>query len=205
MAITNGYATLNKVKLAARIGTADTVDDEILEVAIESASRLIDGYCERRFFTAGTETRFFVARNSYVCEVDDLAGTAITVETSSGLDGIYDETFAVSDYQLEPLNRTASGLTFPVTRLRAVGDYLFPYDSVGETGVKVTGVYGFSTAVPKSVEQATIILALRQYKRYDSPLGVAGFGDLGAVRVTRFDPDMQMLLAPFKRSNPGVA
>jgi hypothetical protein len=205
MAISNGYATLNQVKAAARIGTADTVDDDLLEIAIESASRLIDGYCERRFFTAGTETRFFSARNSYVCVLDDLAGTAITVQTSSGLDGIYDETWAVTDYQLEPLNRTASGLSFPITQLRAVGDYIFPYDYVGETAVKVTGVYGFGTAVPKSVQQATIIIALRQFKRYDSPLGVAGFGDIGAVRVSRFDPDMQMLLAPFRRSNPGVA
>lgn len=203
MAITNGYATLQEVKQAARI--TDTVDDALLEISVESVSRMIDAYCERRFFTAGTETRFFTAQDSYVCPVDDIAGTAITVETSPGLDGVYDEVWQASDLQLEPLNRSASGLSFPVTRLRAVGDYLFPVDRYGETGVKVTAVYGFGTAVPVQVKQATIIMSLRQFKRYDSPLGVAGMGELGAIRVGRVDPDMQMLLMQFRKTNPGVA
>ena len=203
MAIANGYATLDEVKSAARI--TDSVDDSLLETCIESTSRLIDGYCERRFFTAGTETRYFVAETQYVCQVDDLAGTALTLQTSSGLDGNYDTTWTTTDYQIEPLNRQSSGLVFPVTRFRAIGDYIFPTDYVGETAIKVTGVFGFATAVPTSVKQACIIMSLRQYKRYDSPLGISGFGDLGAVRVGRFDPDMQMLLAPFRKAIPGVA
>lgn len=204
MAIVNGYATLQQVKAAARI--TDSVDDDLLETAIESSSRMIDGYCERRFYTAGTETRFFAATNSYVVDVDDLAGTAITVETSAGLDGIYDETWTPADYQLEPLNRTNAGLAFPITRLRAVGDYLFPVDAVAaETGVKITGVYGFGTAVPAAVKQACILASLRQYARYSSALGVAGFGDMGAVRVARIDPDIQSMLMPFRKVTHGVA
>ena len=205
MAITNGYATLQEVKQAARIGTADTVDDALLEISIESVSRMIDGYCERRFFTNGTETRFFSAQSQYLVQTDDIAGTAITLETAPALDGQYSETWTPSDYQLEPLNRSASGLSFPVTRIRAVGDYVFPYDALGETGVKITGVFGFGTAVPIQVKQATIIMTLRQFKRYDSPLGIGGWNDLGAVRVGKFDPDMQMLLAPYRKTNPGVA
>jgi len=45
MAITNGYASLSMVKAAARI--TDAVDDALLELAIESSSRLIDGHCQR--------------------------------------------------------------------------------------------------------------------------------------------------------------
>jgi hypothetical protein len=204
MAITNGYATLTQVKAAARI--TDNVDDELLETAIESSSRMIDGYCERRFYTNGTETRYFAATNAYFVDVDDLAGTAITVETSAGLDGIYDETWTAADYQLEPLNRTNAGLDFPITRLRSVGDYLFPVDVVAnETGVKITGVFGFATAVPAAVKQATILASLRQYQRYSSALGVAGFGDMGAVRVARIDPDIQSMLMPFRKVTHGVA
>ena len=204
MAIVNGYATLQQVKAAARI--TDSVDDDLLETAIESSSRMIDGYCERRFYTAGTETRFYVATNSYLVDVDDLAGTAITVETSAGLDGIYDETWTPADYQLEPLNRVNAGLQFPVTRLRAVGDYLFPVDPVAaETSVKITGVFGFGTAVPAAVKQACILASLRQYARYSSALGVAGFGDMGAVRVARIDPDIQSMLMPFRKVTHGVA
>jgi len=204
MAIVQGYATLQQVKAAARI--TDSVDDELLETAIESSSRMIDGYCERRFYTNGTETRYFAATDSYAVDVDDIAGTAITVETSAGLDGIYDETWTTSDYQLEPLNRTNAGLDFPITRLRAIGDYLFPVDPVAhETGVKITGVFGFATAVPAAVKQATILASLRQYQRYSSALGVAGFGDMGAVRVARIDPDIQSMLMPFRKVTHGVA
>lgn len=204
MAIVNGYATLSAVKAAARI--TDSVDDELLETAIESSSRMIDGYCERRFYTNGTEVRYFTATDSYVCEIDDVAGTALTLQTSSGLDGVYDETWTVTDYQTEPLNQNNAGLTFPVSRLRAIGDYLFPYDPLSqETGVKVTGVFGFGTAVPPAVKQACILASLRQYQRYSSALGVAGFGDMGAVRVARIDPDIQSMLMPFRKVTHGVA
>lgn len=203
MAISNGYATLTQVKAAARI--TDTVDDSLLEMAIESASRMIDGVCERRFFTAGTEVRYYVPASGLVCDIDDLAGTAITVEVSTAADGVFDLTWAATDYQLEPLNNQSTGLTFAPTRLRAVGDYVFPWDYVGTRTVKVTGVFGFGTAVPMAVQQATIIAALRTYKRLDSPLGVMGFGDMGAVRVTRVDPDVQAMLAPYRRTPVGIA
>ena len=204
MAITNGYATLNEVKAAARI--TDSVDDSLLEMAIESSSRLIDGYCERSFYTSGTATRYFVPRSSYVCDVDDLAGTAITVAVSEAVDGNYNLTLdTATDLQLEPLNRSASGVAFPVTRLRMIGDYVFPYNELGEASVRVTGVYGFGTAVPMAVRQACVLMSLRQFKRYDSPLGVAGFGDMGALRVSRVDPDIQALLQPYRKNATGLA
>jgi hypothetical protein len=78
--------------------------------------------------------------------------------------------------------------------------YLFPeypnYGLNGEATVQVVGTFGFQT-VPHDVKQACIILSMRQFKRYDSPLGVAGFGDIGAMRVTRVDPDVQALLEPY--------
>jgi hypothetical protein len=40
---------------------------------------------------------------------------------------------------------------------------------------------------------------MRLFKRYDSPLGVAGFGDIGAIRVGRIDPDVDALIMPFKK------
>lgn len=207
MAITNGYATLSEVKAAARI--TDTVDDALLEMAIESSSRLIDSVCERRFFTSGTETHYYVPTNAYVVDIDDVPGTAITLETSSAADGVYDVTWVLSrDAQLEPLNRNSSGLTFPVTRIRAVGEYLFPMDSIGTTTVKVTAPIGFNSgtaSIPMAIRQATIISALRVYKRLDSPLGIAGFGDLGAVRVSRVDPDIAAMVAPFRKRPPGIA
>jgi hypothetical protein len=87
--------------------------------------------------------------------------------------------------------------------LRAIGDYLFPvWDprnvNAHEATVQVTGVYGWAS-IPKAIKQATLLLSLRQFKRYDSPLGVAGFGDIGVVRVGRFDPDVESLVSPFRK------
>jgi len=200
MAITNGYATLADVKSALRI--TDSVDDTLLEGSVESASRLIDGYAMRNFYQSGTVTRYFATPDPLICQIDDLAGTAITVEAQLSSDGSY-TTFAVTDYQLEPLNGDLDGIPWAYDRLRAIEDYVFPtgnqFADDGEALVRVTGVFGWPS-VPKAIEIATIIQATRIFKRFDSPLGVAGFGDFGAVRVSRFlDPDVEQLVMPYKK------
>lgn len=203
MTITNGYATRNQVKAALRIGTADTLDDDLIDNCVGAASRLIDGYCNRRFWQSGTaEARVYQAEDSFYCSIDDVAGTALTLKTSSQADGTFDVTWKVSDYQLEPLNGNLDGLTWSYDKIRAVGDYLFPTVNANygdQALVQVTAVFGWPS-VPEPVTQATIIQASRIFKRYDSPLGVAGFGDLGAIRVSRFlDPDMAQLVEPYRR------
>ena len=203
MTITNGYATRNQVKAALRIGTADTLDDDLIDNCVGAASRLIDGYCNRKFWQNGTaEARVFQAEDSFYCSIDDIAGTALTLKSSTQADGTFDLTWKVSDYQLEPLNGNLDGLTWSYDKIRAVGDYLFPTVNAnyGEQAlVQVTAIFGWP-AVPEPITQATIIQASRIFKRYDSPLGVAGFGDLGAIRVSRFlDPDMAQLVEPYRR------
>jgi hypothetical protein len=202
MTISNGYATRNQVKAALRIGTADTLDDDLIDNCVGAASRLIDGYCNRKFWQSGTAARVYQAEDSFYCSIDDIAGTAITLKTSSQADGTFDITWSRSDYQLEPLNGNLDGLEWSYDKIRAVGDYLFPTVNAnyGEQAlVQVTAVFGWPS-VPEPITQATIIQASRIFKRYDSPLGVAGFGDLGAIRVSRFlDPDMAQLVEPYRR------
>jgi hypothetical protein len=203
MAITNGYATRNQIKAALRIGTADTIDDDLIDNCAGAASRLIDGYCNRQFWSVGSATsRVYMAENDFYCSIDDIAGTAITLKTSGATDGTFDVTWSTTDYQLEPLNGRLDGLQWSYDKIRAVGDYLFPTvnGNYGEQAlVQVTAVFGWPS-VPEPVTQATIIQASRIFKRYDSPLGVAGFGDLGAIRVSRFlDPDMAQLVEPYRR------
>ena len=197
MAITNGYATLAQVKSAMRI--ADTIDDTLIEMAIESASRAIDGYAMRSFYSSGTATRYYAADDSYIVQTDDISGTAITLQTSSAGDGVFDTTWAVGDYQLEPVNGYTDGLTVPYKRIRAVENYLFPVES-DQALVKVTAVFGWPS-IPIAITQACVIQSSRLFKRLDSPLGVAGFGDMGAVRVSRYlDPDVEQLIAPYRKT-----
>lgn len=195
MAITNGYATLAEVKAALRIG--DSVDDALLEMAIESASRLIDGYTNRSFYNAGTATRYFVAQTDLIAPIDDAVSIS-SVQTSLLVDGNYDQTWATTDYQTEPLNGYVDGLSWPINAVRAIQNYVFPIAG-GEAGVKITGVWGWS-AVPITVKQACIIQASRIFKRLDSPLGVLSSPDLGFIRVgSRLDPDVAQLVDPYKK------
>lgn len=194
--ITNGYITLAELKSALRIPASDTLDDALLEKAVNSASRLIDGYANRSFYNGGTATRIYAPQDAYVTQFDDLQSLT-TLESSSDGD-TYDTTWTSADYQLEPLNGIADGLPTPYTRVRAVGDYTFL--TLGEEAtVRITGVWGYAS-VPDAISQATVIQAERIFKRLDSPLGVAGFGDMGVVRVTsRLDSDVAQLVEPYRK------
>jgi hypothetical protein len=196
LAITNGYASLAEVKAALRI--SDNVDDSLLEMAVESASRLIDGYAGRQFYSSGTAIRYFVALDDFNVEVDDLANGTVTVTTAQDADGVFDTVWKTSDYQLEPLNGVLDGMAWPYTNIRAVGDYLWPITG-GEALIKIQGTFGWPY-IPIAIKQACIIQASRIFKRLDSPLGVAGFGDLGAIRVSsQLDPDVAQLVMPYRR------
>jgi hypothetical protein len=202
MAITNGYATLAEVKAAARIPSADTIDDALLELSIEASSREIDGVTERFFYSSGTATRVYIPQDLFLLETDDIISVT-SIKTDTTGNGVFTETWADSDYQLEPLNGIAGGIVTPFTRVRAVGDLLWPiYEprdiNAGQASVEITGVFGFST-IPIAIKHATILMSLRLMKRFDSPLGAAGFGDLGVIRVSRFDPDIEALISPWKK------
>jgi hypothetical protein len=201
MAIVNGYCTLADLKAALRV--QDSIDDSLLELAIESASREIDGYCERVFYSTSA-TRFYAPTNIYTVTTDDIISVTTLKSSSDGV--TYDTTWATSDYQLEPLNGVAGGLVTPFTRIRATGSYLMPTFSVGtfyelEALIQVVGVFGWS-AVPAAIRQATVILAMRLFKRLDAPMGVIS-NDLGSMRVGRVDPDVEALVAPFRKVSAG--
>ena len=194
MAITDGYTTLAEVKAILRI--TDDVDDALLETCVEAASRQIETHCERVFLPT-TGTRVFTPDGSYVVSIDDLSELT-TFKTSSAADGNFNITWQSTDLQLEPLNGLTGSSYSPFTRVRAIGDYVFP--TIGEEAtVQITGVFGYGTSIPVDVKQACNLLAIRQFKRYDSPLGVAGFGDIGIIRVSRVDPDIEALLGPYRK------
>ena len=198
MAISNGYATLAQVKAALRI--TDSVDDSLLEMAIESASRAIDQYTARNFYNAGTAVRYYAPSDSLNVEIDDMI-SLVSLQTMSDDEQVYDTTWASDDYQLEPLNGIVDGISQPYNHIRAVGDYTY-LTLDGEATVKVTGVWGWS-AVPIQVTQATVIQASRIFKRLDSPLGIIS-GELGSMRVgSRLDPDVAQLVDSLRKIRMG--
>jgi hypothetical protein len=198
MAITNGYSTLAQVKAALRV--TDNLDDSLLEMAIESASRAIDQYTNRNFYNAGTAVRYYAPDDSLNVTIDDLVSLS-SLQTMSDDEQVYDTTWAVSDYQLEPLNGIVDGVPQPYTNIRAIGDYTY-LTLDGEATIKVTGVWGWSS-VPIQVTQACVIQASRIFKRLDSPLGIIS-GELGSMRVgSQLDPDVRQLIESLRKIRLG--
>ena len=200
MAITNGYCALTDVKSALRI--TDTIDDSLLEMSINSASRLIDGYCNRYFYLGATNTemRYFNTNDPYMVWLEDLAEFG-SLDTSSTMKNEYDIHWTndgdYPDYELTPKNQLSNGYYSPYTGIKATGHYLFPY--FGDNSlIRVTGRWGWSS-VPDTIKQATVIQASRLFKRLESPLGVAGVSDMGVMRVGRaIDGDVAQLIDPYR-------
>lgn len=185
------YASTAEIKAALRI--TDSTDDTLVAAAGSASSELIDNYTNRTFTSAGTAWRWFAPTDPDVLIIDDLQTATTVIQTATAVDGVYGAAWAATDYQLEGASASS-----PFTRVRAVAAETFPV-STGEATVRIQGVWGWA-AVPASIAQACIIQACRLFKRLDSPLGVAGFGDLGVIRVSRgLDPDVAQLVEPFRR------
>ena len=201
MAVTNGYCTLADVKAALRI--TDTVDDALIENSINSASRMIDQYCNRYFYSGSPgEVRYYQASDGFICLIDD--AQAITeIKTSSTDPLIFDTTWQAADYQLLNPNQRANGAYSPYYAITATDNLLFPVWAEIAL-VKVTGTYGWQYT-PEPIKFATIIQASRLFKRLESPLGVAGVSDIGIMRVgANIDGDVAQLINPFRLLRTGA-
>lgn len=193
------YCSLALLKQS--LGINDAVDDTLLQTAITSASRFIDQHCGRSFVPAsGTATRDYAPTGRYdVLYIDD-ATSIVSVRIDDDLDYSFGTTLASIDFQLEPLNGFVGGIASPFYALRPYEDGYWPLSIRGNRAtVRVEATFGWPS-VPDVIEQATVLQASRLYKRLDSPLGVAGFGDMGAMRVSsRVDPDVAQLIGAYKK------
>lgn len=197
--ITNGYADLAQFKVRASIPAGGAHDDDA-ERAIEAASRAVDEQCCRRFYADSTvSARVFTADDPYLLWVDDIqTTTGLLVSTDDDWDGVYSDSWTLNSrvgpygFMVEPSNWSQKGL--PIVRLRAVVD---SWPTTAES-VQVTAKWGWPT-VPKPIEEACLILAVRWYKRKDTAFGIMGSAETGLVTLPRVDPDVQALLAPYRR------
>ena len=194
MAISNGYCTLNEVKSALRI--TDNTDDELLENAIEGASRRIDGYCGRRFYQQNATLSLY-AIDSYTLPTQDDLYSVTTLKTDDDGDGTYETTWTTGvDYQLEPLDAVITGQ--PIRTITAIGGKTFPLFSLAALpSAQIVGVWGWS-AIPDDVREACVLLTMRGFARYNAALGVVGFADM-AIQVRAIDPDVRDFLNPYRK------
>lgn len=179
---------------------------EVVERVKSAVSRGIDEFCQRHFWQDGTlavpVARTFVACHPVQLDLgafNDLSTVvAPIVKTDEAGDGTFETTWAASDYQLLPFSRPTGR---PYTKVRATAGRRFP----GSTGngrvdrVQITGVWGWD-AIPEAVTQACLIKSAKVFARHQSPNGIAGVGEFGPIRISRFeDPDVVDLLDPYRR------
>lgn len=179
------YITLAELKAYMQI--TEATRDTALTDALTAASRWIDTATGRRFYLDAsvssishrTHARTFTAGTEFALIVPDIATSLGMVIGHTGVSTDASEGDGVR----------------PITRLYA--DTPWP-----ERAVTITAKFGWP-AVPDEIKQATKILATRFFKRKDSPEGVAGAADWGAIRLSRRDPDVQALIDPY--TLPGIA
>jgi len=186
------YVTLALLKESLKI--TDAGRDNLLNQARASASRQIDKHTGgRRFYADGSASaRTWRTRGRVVSDPDGELLLVDDISTTTGLvvelgDGTTWTT--VTDYFAEPDNALVRGE--PITGLRRDRGCWST-----SRRVRVTAPWGWP-AIPDQVVQACLIQSGRLFRRKDSPEGVAGSAEWGAIRLSRIDPDVQALLADF--------
>lgn len=182
--------------------------DAALTNAVNAANSWVANWCGRDFMRVedGAETvRVFNPSDSTLTYIDDIWSTTnLVVKSDDGDDGTFETTWASTDYQLEPINQREYGAMVPYYMIRAIGDRSFPIRSV-RPSLQITAAWGWS-APPGDVFEATLLKAAQLFHRKDSPQGVAGFDQFGAVRISKAeDPQVVSLLAPYRRDVALVA
>jgi len=199
------------------LGISDTVDDARLEAVALAAQEMVQAYCGRQFIADDVASaRVYYADTFRFVEIDDIAcPEGIVIKTDEDDDGIFETTWADSDYDLWPLNRKLSGQTWPWTRVQAVAARDFPWGK--RPTVEVTARWGWpiqncgesgntQQGVPDAVYQAAQIQGVSIFKSADAPLGIAGFGDIGIMRLRQaMHPVAMALLAPYRKDPVLVA
>jgi len=206
MTITNGYLT--QAEALAYVGQNLVQDTSLLDDVVTSSSRMIDRYCGRTFYQV-TEARTFATEDDiYSLQMgpfDDLVSIT-TLKTDPTGAGVYSTTIGATSYQLVPYN--GPQYEEPYTSLQLLGGVQWPVPTFNmrQNTVEITGVWGWP-AVPLDVKQACRIIVAEIAKLESAPLGVAGFGEFGVVRVSQtMPPRARQLLQPYKHgSNFGIA
>jgi len=200
--MTHLYASVSDLKHPNRlkINDSDSISDDMLEAIIEAVSYKIDNQCNRRFdMDSDDVVRYFTASNSTYLFVNDIASPSsdITIEIDTNGDGTYDNTFAITDYALEPYNAEIDSVPYQKIVISSVGQFLFPAKVI--KGVKVTAKWGWPNAVPSAITQATLLQSERLFKRFATPLGSESMTALGKMTLTipSLDPDVELLISRY--------
>lgn len=155
--MTVGYCLPAEVQNRAGIASTTNVD-----AAIIAASRAIDTFCGRTFTVASSTAtaRVYRAVHPDMIDVDDIAtSSGVIVKTDDDNDGVFETTWAATDYALLPLNQVRGSIVgHPYDQIERLATRCWPV--ARRACVEVTAKWGWS-AVPATVAAVCIDVAAR--------------------------------------------
>lgn len=202
--VTGMYASVAKLKAQLGIPASDTTRDSQLQDVLLAVSKQIDLATDRpRGFSLATgvpTTRTFRAGGGTV--TGDVDGQVLAVDDIGSTSGLVVQygttaggwtTLAASDVELAPVGAVDDG--WPATGLLLLGR---AWPTGYGTRIRITADWGWPAGAMATIDQAALIQGARVFKRKDSPEGILGSAEWGALRVSRVDPDVEAMLQPFR-------
>ena len=135
----NLYATLSVIKNRLQI-TATDWDADMLRLA-GSASRFVDNFTHRPFFI-WEGTRYYEGSDHFRVLPDDLVSITTLLVDLDG-DGIFESTFATTDYFALPFDKTPK----TALRINPAGNFSHFGEGVPQA-LKLTGLFGYGNDWP---------------------------------------------------------
>jgi hypothetical protein len=176
------YATIADVKGA--LGVTTTTDDVVMRKLCEAASRAIDNYCNRHFYTT-KETKYFNGGRTLWLP-DLLSIDASSLKTDEDGDGTYENTLATTDYQLYGVGLEDTLNTYPKTRLELGNDSDYGGFGTGiKKSVQIAGIWGYGDGISATPYVADTTLAEDL---------VAGEAAVDVASVTNLSPGALILI-----------
>lgn len=145
--ITNAYANLTEFK--SRHNITNTNQDTEIGTWLNAASRWIDQYCSRKFYST-LETRYFTPGLEHMVDLGgaDLVSVT-TLKTDPNADRTYSTTFATTDYDLLPFNARNLTPASPYTAVALTPNTTQFFPRVSK-GLQIVGVFGYADQYPQA-------------------------------------------------------
>ena len=195
---------VDKDDLKAYMGITGSGQDNNIGNAIDGACRQIDKITGRRFYQdESVAVRTYTPVNAFILDVDDIStATGLIVKLDDNDDGTHETTLTINtDFILNPTNpdliKQTGGTSYyaPYQQIRILDSRSSErFDPTIINNVQVTAKFGYSF-VPEAIKQATLIQALRLFKRKDAPFNILGNEQTGQIELfNKFDPDARELI-----------
>jgi hypothetical protein len=201
-AVPADYCTSDDIKAVMVDGSWGTAYDATLALLATRASREFDRLTKKPvgyFYANADVTLYYDGSGTVMQWIDDLAAVPTKVEVSETGDPTKYTTWLATDYMCWPYNALSDGRPYQGLYIDLLYStktlwYRFP------KSVKITGKFGYSTTVPDEVKQATIIMAVRAFKRgqqaYQDGSVVPELGRI--VYVKGMDPEVDRIIGSFR-------